>query len=59
MEPAVAHLIRFNDDQVVELPDEVAFPDDVTAVRITVVGDARLIVPTGIRTKLSRAGTTT
>ena len=31
--------------QFVELPPGLEFPDDVTDVEITVVGDARLITP--------------
>ncbi|WP_286308502.1 type II toxin-antitoxin system VapB family antitoxin [Agromyces mangrovi Wang et al. 2018] len=42
-----ASVFRTNRTQAVRLPKEVALPDDVRAVDVTVVGDARILTPVG------------
>lgn len=40
-------VFRSNRTQAVRLPKDVAFPDGVTAVDITAIGNARVITPAG------------
>lgn len=40
-------VFRNNRTQAVRLPKDVALPDDVRAVDVTAVGNARVIVPSG------------
>ena len=40
-------VFRSNRTQAVRLPKDVALPDDVTAVDITAIGNARVITPAG------------
>jgi antitoxin VapB len=40
-------VFRNNRTQAVRLPKDVALPDDVSAVDVTVVGNARVITPAG------------
>lgn len=40
-------LFKNNRTQAVRLPKDVAFADDVHAVEVTVVGNARVITPAG------------
>lgn len=42
-------LFKSNQTQAVRLPKDVAFPDDVREVEITVVGNSRVISPVGHR----------
>lgn len=47
MSSTTTKLFKSNTTQAVRLPKGVAFPDGVTEVEIRVVGEARLLVPTG------------
>ena len=42
-------IFKNNQTQAVRLPKDVAFPDDVREVEITVVGNSRVISPVGHR----------
>jgi antitoxin VapB len=42
-------IFKSNKTQAVRLPKDVAFPDDVTEVEITKVGNSRIISPIGER----------
>lgn len=45
----ITRLFKSNTTQAVRLPKDVAFPDEVTDVEITVVGESRVIAPAGRR----------
>jgi antitoxin VapB len=49
MTAVATKLFLSNRTQAVRLPKDVAFPDDVSEVEIIVSGNARIIVPKGLR----------
>jgi virulence-associated protein VagC len=49
MTVVTAKLVKIGDEQEIELPPDVAFPEDVSEVEIMVVGNARLVRPRGVR----------
>lgn len=54
MTAITVRLVREGDDQIIELPDEVAFADGVRQVKVVQMGASRLLVP--IRSRTTRAG---
>lgn len=47
MAPVQTKLFKSNRSQAVRLPKEIAFPESVTTVEITAIGNRRVITPAG------------